>query len=701
MAVTPLLKPIQNKKGILYNFQSSVEDIQLNLTNNPNGVRYSKFALVRIPEIGTPDTLQTDNKVQFAAPGETPIIDGLNSDNNINLAESFQNYALNLEALLVSRDDYNFENKRTVAERVFFKWVKELGAIRFQDANNLQKNLETLPDEKRFVEPDDPTSTYNRVVQYVADIDVVNSIRSADNAYTEIFIHVPTSVGTTPYVLFESIKDENYFPNQTITNNPPDPLDIEYLKGRHFNEIHPFGLSLKAFYDRDDGSVSNEITDDPFDPGSLLPGNWYTELTNNSYFTDDYNSTGEYDVAVDQLIRKQLGPTTVDYVRNTLDGIIIDFDLDNYKLAAENQEIKAFTQFNDYVNNKNFEYNAILIYYDVFDPNNLDANENPVNPVTNLYGVLFLDKVEQDGLEFIIPPITKYMPDPLNGTNGNSFSHKPNLKLDTSVENVLVEKSINDYSTFSMDLFLDVLTQFKQLQTLYGDKLLELNELKTEVENLKDLLINQTDFNELNIRLSNLETSVEASQSLFNNTQAVVQLIESVNGRVNDIIEGNTSIQVSYNLDLLKPGPGIKLDRSIPNRLKINNANQEYNIENSSITDITANNNIRLGRFTNYVRHENSSIPITLTTDLQLFIDDTDIPWSKGQSLDLVINDPIELGIYNIKIYTDALNTLGLGEFGRNIVNLTDIDFDPTDTPIFKITCVDTDSFEFKVDKIR
>ena len=191
------------------------------------------------------------------------------------------------------------------------------------------------------------------------------------------------------------------------------------------------------------------------------------------------------------------------------------------------------------------------------------------------------------------------------------------------------------------------------------------------------------------------------SQALFNNTQGVVQLIESVNDRVNDIIEGNTSIQVSYNLDLLRPGPGINLDRSIPNRLKINNVNQEYNIENSSIVDITTNNNIRLGRFTNYVRHENSSLPITLTTDLQLFIDDTDISWSKGQSLDLVINDPIDLGVYNLKIYSDALNRLGTGEFGKNIINLTDIDFDPINTPIFKITCIDAANFEFRVDKIR
>lgn len=701
MAVTPLIKPIQNKKGILYNFQSSIEDIQLNLTNNPNGVRYSKFALIRLPEIGTPDTLATDNKVQFLAPGESPIIEGLNPDNNINLAESFQNYALNLEALLVSQDEYNYENKLTVAERVFFKWAKELGSIRFKDANNLQKNLNTLGTEKRFVEPDDPTSTYKRMVQYVADIDVVNSIRSADNAYTEIFLHVPTNVGTTPYVLFKSIKDENYYPNQTITNNPPDPLDIEYLKGRHFDEINPFGLSLKAFYDRDDGSVNAEITDDPTNPASLIPGNWYTELTNNSYFTDDYNSTGEYDVSEDQLIRKQFGSTSVEYVRNTLDGICIDFNLQNYKLAAENQEIKAFTQLNDYVNNKNFEYNAVLIYYDVFDPNNLDSEGNPIDPKTNLYGVLFLDKVEQEGLEFIIPPITKYMPDPLNGTNGNAFSHKPNLKLDTSVENVLVEKSINDYSTFSMDLFLDVLTQFKQLQVMYNDKLLELNNLQTEVDNLKDLLLNQEDLNELGIRVSNLETSLTTNQALFDNTNAVVGMIESVNSRVNDIINGNTSIEVSYNLDVIKAGPGITLDKSIPNRLKIINSNQEYNIENNSITNVFTNNNIRLGKYTNYIKHENGGLGISLSKDLELFIDDTDNSWSKGQSLELLFEDSLDVNIYSVKIYTDATNKIGLGPFGKNIINLTDIDFEPDDKPILKITCIDDALLQFKVDKIR
>jgi hypothetical protein len=113
---------------------------------------------LRIPQIGEPDSLATDNKIQFAAPGETPLIEGLNPDNNVNLAESFQNYALNLESLLLSRPAYKKNERLTVSERVFWKWLKELGAIRFQDANALEKNSVNLPidpiehSEYRFVE---------------------------------------------------------------------------------------------------------------------------------------------------------------------------------------------------------------------------------------------------------------------------------------------------------------------------------------------------------------------------------------------------------------------------------------------------------------------------------------------------------------------------------------------------------------------
>ena len=700
MAVTPLIKPVQDKKGIFYNFQSALEDINITLSNSENAVRFSKFALLRIPEIGTPNTLATDNKIQFLAQGETPLIDGLNSSNTVNLAQSFQNYALNFESLLLSRPQYKREEKLTVSERVFWKWIKELGAIRFQDANALEKNTTTLGNESRFVEKPETNSTYKRVVKYIADIDVVNSIKSKDNSYTEIYIHVPTNVGTTPHVLFKSVTDANYYPNMVVANNAADPLNIEYLAGRKYNELHPFGLSMKAFYDLDDNrtlaQIKNSISD------TYVSGNWFTQTIRNSYYTDNYNSTGVYNVAADRVISKQQGLSNVEYLRTTLDGISLDFDLANYKLASENPEIKVFSQFNDYVANRDFEFNAILVYYDTYDPNNLNAAGSPVDFRTNLYGVLFLDSVQQSGLEFQIPTIQKYKPDPLQKVNGNAFSFKMNLKLDTSIENVLVEKSINDYSTFSLELFTDVLTQFKQLQTKYNDKLLELEQLRQDVEGLKDLLLNNEDQSELQIRVTNLETSLAANSAIFNNTNAIVNMITNVNEKVDSIISGDTNVVVSYDTDAIRPGPGIGIDRRTPNRARILNLNQQYNVSDNTLTNVFSNNVIALFPFTNYVVHQNGGNQIVLVRDLQIFIDDTTNRWTKGQTLRLVFDDELVPDVYDVKIYTDATNRANTGAYGVNIGILNDLDFTPsTNTPILDIVCLDENLFTFRIDKIR
>ena len=697
MAVTPLIKPVQDKKGIFYNFQSALEDINITLTNSENAVRFSKFALLRLPEIGTPNTLATDNKVQFAAAGESPIIEGLNPDNNVNLAESFQNYALNLEALLLSQPAYKKNEKLTVSERVFWKWTKEIGAIRFQDANTLEKNTAVLLTDPRFVEKTETNSTYKKVVKYIGDIDVVNTLSSSENSYTEVYIHVPTNVGTTPHVLFKSISDWNYKAGMTIANTLANPLDIEYLSGRHYTETHPFGLSLKAFYDLDDASVTAEIKNTL--AGTYSPGNWFPQTTNNSYYTD---SLANYTVAQDQFIRKTQGSTVIEYQRNTLDGISLDFDLANYKLASENPSIKVFSQFNDYVANRDFEFNAILVYYDTYDPNTLDANGNPTDFKTNLYGVLFLDKIQQSGLEFAIPPITKYKPDPLNKTNGNSFSFKMNLKLDTSIEETKVEKSINDYSTFSLDLFTDVLTKFTQLQTTYSNKLLELDALQQQVVGIKDLLLNSTDTSELAARLTTLETSLIANQAIFDNTNGLVNMIDNTNAKINSIIAGESNITVAYNIDAVRPGNGIGIDRRTPNIIKINNTDQKYNISNGSLTNIFTNTMLTLGTFTNYFAHQNSGTPIILLNDHSIKIDDSNISWSKGQVLRLVFDDEFLPETFSLKIYTDALNKANLGTYGKLITTLTDLDFTPSlNKPIFDIICLDDTALTFKVDKIR
>jgi hypothetical protein len=724
MAVAPLIKPIQTQKGMFYSFQSAIEDLSLTFNNNTNKFKFSKFALLRIPEIGIPTTMETDNKVQFIAQGETPIINNLSVNENINLAQSFQNYALNFESLLISQSSYNREKKLNVSERVFWKWLKELGAVRWRDANSTEVNQSLPVNEKRWAEDwyDPTTSTYDRVVKYIGEIDVVNSVRSKDNSYSELYIHVPTNVGTTPTVLFNSKPDENYGPGMVIVNTPGDPLDAEYLNGRHYTDTHPFaGMGLEAFYDLDSNAVttytSNILNTTPSTTGFW----WGASSVNNSYYTDQaayfgtpYNtgSSAPKTQRIKKTYTAASNTRTVEYLRSTHDGMTIDFELSDYLIASQNTTIKSFSQLNDSVGNEDFEFNAILVYYDVYDPApNAVAGTEPVS-VSNLYGVYFLNRVVQSGSEFIIPMITKNKPDTINKTNGNSFAFKVNLKFDTSIEDVSVEKSINDYNTFSLNLFTDVLTEIRQLQTKFNDKLAALENLRVDVDTAKDALLNSTAMSSLARRIAVLETTVSASSAAFAESTAIMGLIESTNNRIDEILTGSTSLQISYNMDAFKPGYGISLGKLIPGQITIGSNVQAY----SDVAEVDFSTNtlgvktISLGIASTQIRHlklngSSSPIPFNLSQNLTINIDDSINTWKKGQLLRVVCDSPIIPGPYTITLKTDSQNiTNALSANSVLIATLTAADF-PTNygrtaKPIIEIVCTNAETLTFAVDKI-
>jgi len=727
MAVTPLIKPIQTKKGIFYTFQSALEDLNLTFNNNgANKFRFSKFVLLRIPEIGDPNTQKLlDNKIQFDALGETPITSGLSTDQNLNLANSFQNYALNLEALLISSPTYNRETKLNVSERVFWKWLKETGAIRWRTARQttqlgqVEVSANVSAGQSRFAEDfyDQSASPYNRVAVYVGDIDVVNSVKNPENSYSELYIHVPTNVGSTPTVLFKSQADVNYGPSMLVVNNPDDPLNEEYLKGRNYYDDHPSpGMSLFAYYDLDSNTISqyastkvemnNILPSDPSTaslgyPPSLSSFWWGSNSITNAYFTEP---TANYNRAYVQRIKKVFGNSTVEYLRSTLDGVTLDFDLSNYSIAYDNPQIKVFSQLNDYVDNRNFEFNAILVYYDVYDDSGATTTSE-----TNLYGVYFLNKVESSGLEYAIPFIQKDKPDVIAKTNGNSFAFKLNVKFDTSIEDTAVEKSVNDFNTFSLDLFTDVMTKFKNLQTLFNDKLLELENLRRDVQSAKDTLSNSNTLQKLDLRLKAVENSLSASQAAFQNSTALLNMIETASKKIDDLVAGRSSINVSYNLDVLRPGSGIIIDRRIPNEITIASDVTPYSlIEDINLSPSTTpqgTKTLPLGVYNTYYQHSNNGASTTLTGNVVIKIDDTVVDWRKGQKFDLVIDNQIEMAGHTITIKTDSKNKLGnSAAYGKTIAVLTASDFPTTNgrigRPIISIICKNDITLEFKVDKI-
>lgn len=691
--VTPFIKPLQVQGGTFYTFSSSAEDLAMTFNSNVNKFKFTKFALLNIPNIATPAF--TDNKIQFMAI-DGHMIHGLDPDQDINLAESFQNYCLNLEATLVSQDTYNRDAKQNVSERVFFKWLKEMGAMRFVAANSMQSTLNQITNPRYTEEAEvlAGPNRYYRVVQYLGDIEIVNSVQNNTNAYSELYIHIPTSDGNTPLVMFKTLADDNYPEDGAFINEPVDPLDNEILQGRHYYDVHPAGLSINAFFDQDTLTQPQSFFYNTFTSAYDIPQNWYDPKSGpNAYFTDP-----NFNDVLNDKIRKIYGLSQVDYVRSRLDGIMLDWDPNSYKPVVDNPRISTLMEYNSTVDAQPFEFNAVLVYYDVYDPN------NPEDFATNLYGVLFLENVEQISTEYGIPRFAKFKPNVVTKLNGNAYGFKLNIKFDTSVDNVGVEKAINDYSTFSMELFVDTMNILQSASTILTDQVAEIALLKDKILELESLIINQEQAAELDLRMTDLEETLAANQALLSNSSDIMALINKYIDELNNLVQGRTSLDVSYNLDVIKQGIGLLVDRSVPNQVTLSNTNQAFNIQSTVPYqgDVSTGLTVVLQPFTNYFRHFTNGLTITATGDIYLKIEDKTNRWQRGQTFRLVFEDILDMSTYSILLVTDSENKLGAGAYGVIIGALTGAQFDDAgDKPIFDITCVDPDNYVFIIDQIR
>jgi hypothetical protein len=496
----------------------------------------------------------------------------------------------------------------------------------------------------------------------------------------------------------------------TITHSPDLPEDRETIVGRHYSDTHPQGLSLNAFYDLDDSTVLLEQA--PYAGSTYTAQNWFQGTLNNSYYTDGTydapSATWKYNTATNKKIKKSKTnggvTTTINYTRSTLDGVCLDFAISDYLVATQNAKT-AFSGLNDInVQNKNFDFNTVLVYYDVIDP------VTKVLKAKNLYGVLFLNKIQPNGLEFEIPRLAKYKPDPLSKINGNSYAFKLNVKFDTSIEDVAVEpiKNINANAGFSLELFTDLMNRFQTVAINQEAKLTQFTQLQTDWEKVKSSLLTTSKTSDIESRLSSLEKALLANSALFLNTKNVIEKITNVEGQLTNFVAGKTSLEVAYNTDVVKSGSGIGISRGISNQIVVNNETPDYNFETSPIFDIALAQSIPLVPFSNYYRHEKSGNSHTLTGNLVLKINDTLTQWKKGQVLRLVFADPVLTNGYSITLSTDALarsTNLDFSSvtqaYNTRIGILTDYGWSSDNRPIFEIICINSLTLDFKIDRIR
>ena len=704
MATTPLIRTPQADGGTFYTFSSSAKDLSRTLNNDELKLVFSKFVLLNLPDFDRldPTTFSNfENYMQFDTIDGAIWNGGLKGDPNVNFTESLQNYALNLEELIISDVSYDNTTNLSVSERVFFKWLKETGAMRFREATALEKaSSVTGP---RFVEEDEATTgtrQYRRVVKYIGEIDIVNNVDKAGEAYTELYINVPTEVGRTPTILFDSISDNNYQPSLKIQGSS------EFIMGRNSATVHPQGLDMFAFYDYD------QALQGPGPAGYTDPNaNWMDEPTpptsTDVYFTEPNTFTSAANANIRKYPADYNNPTGYSgsaYVRSELDGISVDFNPNDYQQIVQDATISTIPQFNGTDLAESFEFNAVLVYYDMVDLSDSSKTK------TNLYGILLVDNITPTTDGGFIQRYPKFKPNATTGQNGNSYGFKINLRFDASPGTAGIDTIVNDYNTFSMGLFSDASAQLQASAQIFQRQQVELTDIEKRLNSVENTLNSVSTSTFLQAQIDNLQTQIDNASLAFASSTTLLDLIAKNADEIQALANGEVATTLQYNTDVVRRGTGIDINTNTPNQIQISNAVQAYNLMvplDEGGLQITAaaplNLNVVAPRvFADLLTYTNMLRLDTINQaagDLSIFIDDTDVQWKTGQVLRLTFNNVPLMGSRDIKIFTDAPGRLNNGSFGKLAVTIPNSKL--SDLPIIDLICTEQGVLTFVYDCIK
>ena len=315
------------------------------------------------------------------------------------IATDLQNYLMNLECRLLNDDKYNYQEYHTVSERCFFHWLnKKLGKL---SLNRNQKNNDVyyIENENKQYE------NKNRIVQCFGAIDAGNSLSTEFGMFNETYVNIPTSYGNGP-VFFKQVQDStetNYIYGHTYNCG-----DKVHLQGRTNNVD-----SLKILSD------TKPIYDDE----------------NTNYILNDSYEIVKDITQIQTACRNFCDDTNKEIQINSYDDVNID----------ANNKFKG--KFCDITSNPcEFGFNAILLYYSVYDQNDTTKTAYAIN----LFGIVFLDSPSDVNGSISIPSLIKKKS--YGGANkanffGNSYSFRVNIKTLSVYDNT--DAMIQDNTTMS------------------------------------------------------------------------------------------------------------------------------------------------------------------------------------------------------------------------------------------------------------
>ena len=421
---------------------------------------------------------------------------------SIAIATDLQNYMMNLECTLLNQDSYNYQEYHTVSERAFFHWLKSFE----KRYNNSKLSLERTQNGNDVYYKE--TDNTNRVIQCFGAIDAGNSLSTEFGMFNETYVNIPTSYGNGP-VFFKQVQDSsetNYIYGKTYNAG-----DSEHLQGRK-NNVDTLKI-LSDVKPRYDNGTSYKL-DDAYEIVKDI-----NEIQSACRaFTNDKNiQINSYDdVNIDQ--------------KTQFSGKYCDITL----------------------NPCEFGFNAILLYYSVYDQNDTTKTAYAIN----LFGIVFLDSPSsvQNGQAKIPSLIKKKSFGGANKANffGNSYSFRVNIKTlsvydntDAMIQDNTTMSSINsvDFSDVVSNLnrAIDVMNTNVQstmaIQDAYMTTLKLTDDNKQKLQELED---------KLDGYLNGSKTSGIVSQNI--RTKIIQPITDtSIDSSVSD---GNNMIKIQLNKQL-------------------------------------------------------------------------------------------------------------------------------------------------------
>ena len=622
--VTPYLKPFNKEGGTLYVFPSVSKDLTRTFVSNDYEFKFSHFACLNIPDIYTGkyksdkgfyiDTLRLNNNGGYYTgyDGTTWSSDGISKT----IAENLQNYVMNFETAILNgegdNDDYDNDILTNVSEKVFFNWLQKVGAIKFTESGTLEA-YNTLAD---------------RTVQYIGNLDVMNTVDINGDSFEELYIHIPSTAGASTSVYFrtgETTDNKNYLnKNYTVSNGTKDP---EYIIGRdHEDENKKKDLSIKAIYDLDQGA--NVYTGDightiDFRDSSYAGGDGISTMNGNSLNDFEFNA-----VLIYYDILQKTSTKNVKRTATNLYGILF---LDQPTPLSETDR-KGY--FQRYPKKKETVYGNGNSYALKLD--------------------LKIDTVGDSNTNYIEVPDENYQKDKVT-----SF--------------ILYNKAIEQLQK-CIDFFY---TQKNEIVKL-TERVSALENLVTGIDSISSL---KSDIN----RLYDLYDG-----NAVVDTSALLGLIDANAKKLDNIMNGGKDLKLQYDTDVIQPGVGIGIIKT-PNKVTIS-SEQRYSmnvVTDSNDNEISENNPIYTkssSKVCNIKLRPGENFAVIYMYDdgvsessMYINIDDNDYNWEIGQTIKLLFickngalnfENSIDRGVIIKPTNTTTLSISGYDFEGNDFVEI-------------------------------